>query len=80
MVGFWATMSISIADITRFSKSQRDQKRGQFIGLPGTMILYSFVGIFVTCAASISFDDVLVREDAPWNPADLLAKFDGMFI
>jgi len=80
MVGFWATMSISIADITRYSKSQRDQKRGQFIGLPGTMILYSFVGIFVTCAASISFDDVLVREDAPWNPADLLAKFDGIFI
>jgi len=76
MVGFWATMSISIADITRYSKSQKDQKRGQFIGLPGTMILYSFVGIFVTCAATIAFGDVLVREDAPWNPADLLAKFD----
>ncbi|TNE52831.1 MAG: hypothetical protein EP338_13660 [Bacteroidetes bacterium] len=80
MVGFWATMSISIADITRYAKSQRDQKRGQFIGLPGTMILYSFVGIFVTCAASIAFDDVLIREDAPWNPADLLAKFDGKAI
>ncbi|MDG1842104.1 MAG: NCS1 family nucleobase:cation symporter-1, partial [Crocinitomicaceae bacterium] len=80
MVGFWATMSISIADITRFSKSQKDQKNGQFIGLPGTMILYSFVGIFVTCAATISFGDVLVREDAPWNPADLLAKFDGAYI
>lgn len=76
MVGFWATMSISIADITRYSKSQKDQKRGQFIGLPGTMILYSFVGIFVTCAATIAFGDVLIREDAPWNPADLLAKFD----
>lgn len=77
MVGFWATMSISIADITRYSKSQKDQVRGQFIGLPGTMILYSFVGIFVTCAATVIYGDVLIREDAPWNPADLLAKFDG---
>ncbi len=75
MVGFWATMSISIADITRFSKSQKDQVRGQFLGLPGTMILYSFVGIFVTCAAVLIFDDVLIREDAPWDPAALLAKF-----
>lgn len=80
MVGFWATMSISIADITRYSKTQKDQVKGQFIGLPGTMILYSFVGIFVTCAATVAFKDVLIREDAPWNPADLLAKFDGTAI
>ena len=75
MVGFWATMSISIADITRYSKTQKEQVAGQFIGLPGTMILYSFVGIFVTCASVVVFDDVLIREDAPWDPAALLAKF-----
>ena len=44
MVGFWATMSLSISDITRYAASQKDQAKGQFIGLPGTMILYSFVG------------------------------------
>ena len=75
MVGFWATMSISIADITRYSKTQKEQVAGQFIGLPGTMILYSFVGIFVTCASVVAFDDVLIRADAPWDPAALLAKF-----
>lgn len=77
MVGFWATMSISIADITRYVKTQKEQVRGQFIGLPGTMVLYSFVGIFVTCAAVINFDDILIRDDAPWNPVDLLAKFNS---
>ncbi len=80
MVGFWATMSISIADITRYSKSQRDQVVGQFIGLPGTMILYSFVGIFVTCASLVVFDDVLLRGDAPWDPAALLAKFQDPIV
>ncbi len=75
MVGFWATMSISIADITRYAKSQKDQIVGQFIGLPGTMMLYSFVGIFVTCAAIINFDDILIANDAPWDPVSLLSKF-----
>lgn len=77
MVGFWATMSISIADITRYAKSQKDQVVGQFIGLPGTMMLYSFVGIFVTCAAIINFDDILIANDAPWDPVSLLSKFES---
>jgi cytosine/uracil/thiamine/allantoin permease len=77
MVGFWATMAISIADITRYTDSQRSQVRGQFIGLPGTMALYSFVGIFVTCAALINFSDVLAAEDAPWDPVSLLARFQS---
>jgi len=80
MVGFWATMSLSIADITRYSSSQSDQVKGQFIGLPGTMMLYSFVGIFVTCAAVINFDDVLIANDAPWDPISLLAKFDNPWV
>jgi cytosine/uracil/thiamine/allantoin permease len=75
MVGFWATMSISIADITRYAATQKNQVSGQFIGLPATMLLYSFVGIFVTCAAVINFKDVLIADDAPWDPVSLIAKF-----
>lgn len=80
MVGFWATMSISISDITRYTATQRNQVWGQFLGLPGTMILYSFVGIFVTCAALINFEDVLVAEDAPWDPIQLLSKFENPIV
>ena len=76
MVGFWATMSISIADITRFARSQRAQVVGQFIGLPSTMLLYSFVSVFVTCAALIGFDEILIAEDAPWDPVALVGRFD----
>lgn len=75
MVGFWATMSISIADITRYAATQKDQVVGQFTGLPLTMMLYSFVGIFVTCAAVINFKDVLIADDAPWDPVSLIARF-----
>lgn len=77
MVGFWATMSISIADITRYASTQKDQVVGQFLGLPATMMLYSFVGIFVTCAAIINFKDILIADDAPWDPVSLIAKFEN---
>jgi NCS1 nucleoside transporter family len=80
MVGFWATMSLSIADITRYTKTQRAQVRGQFLGLPGTMMLYSFVGIFVTCAAVVNFKDILVAEDAPWDPVTLISRFDNPWV
>ncbi|MFT5217314.1 MAG: cytosine/uracil/thiamine/allantoin permease [Glaciecola sp.] len=80
MLGFWATMSLSIADITRYAPTQKSQKQGQFIGLPGTMMLYSFVAIFVTCAALINFDDVLIAGDAPWDPTTLLGKFESPWV
>ncbi len=80
MVGFWATMSLSIADITRYAHTQKEQVIGQFLGLPGTMILYSFVGIFVTFAAITNFEDILISQDAPWDPVSLLARFENPVI
>ena len=80
MVGFWATMSISISDITRFAKSQGDQIAGQFMGLPGTMLFYSFTGIFVTFASLLAFPDVLAAEDAPWDPVNLVARFSNPWV
>ncbi|KAA3658646.1 MAG: hypothetical protein DWQ10_10750, partial [Calditrichaeota bacterium] len=77
MVGFWATMSLSIADITRYARTQKEQVIGQFLGLPGTMILYSFIGIFVTFAAIVNFKDILIAQDAPWDPVSLLARFES---
>ena len=77
MVGFWATMAISIADITRYTSTQKNQVFGQFVGLPGTMALFSFVGIFVTCAALINFDDILISQDAPWDPVSLIGRFNN---
>ena len=41
------------------------------------MILFSFVGVFVTCAAVINFKDILIASDAPWDPVSLLSKFES---
>jgi cytosine/uracil/thiamine/allantoin permease len=77
MVGFWATLALNIPDITRYAKDQKSQFSGQFLGLPTTMALYSFIGIAVTCAAILIFPDVLIKEDAPWDPVTLIGKLDS---
>ncbi|MCH8903377.1 MAG: NCS1 family nucleobase:cation symporter-1 [Bacteroidetes bacterium] len=74
MVGFWATLSLNIPDFTRYAKRQKDQIYGQALGLPLTMILYSFIGIAVTSATLIIYDEAI------WDPVALLAKFDTPII
>ncbi|HSN97285.1 MAG TPA: NCS1 family nucleobase:cation symporter-1 [Candidatus Nanopelagicales bacterium] len=71
MVGFWATLSLNIPDFTRYARSQRDQALGQAIGLPGTMILFSFIGIAVTSATPILFGETI------WDPVKVLGKVGG---
>ena len=77
MVGFWATLSLNIPDFTRYARNQADQAWGQILGLPTTMTLFAFIGIAATCAGALRFSDVLVVEAAPWDPVNLLARFDS---
>jgi len=74
MVGFWATVSLNIPDFTRFAKSQKSQMMGQAIGLPGSMIFFSFIGIAVTSATVIIFGEAI------WDPVVLLSKFENPIV
>ena len=69
MVGFWATLSLNIPDFTRYAHSQKAQIWGQIIGLPGTMVLYSFIGISVTSATLLIFGEAI------WDPVALVGRF-----
>jgi NCS1 family nucleobase:cation symporter-1 len=74
MVGFWATLSISIPDFTRYATSQRAQLVGQAIGLPPTMALFSFIGVAVASATLLIFGEAI------WDPVALSARFDNRFV
>jgi NCS1 family nucleobase:cation symporter-1 len=74
MVGFWATLSLNIPDFTRFAKSQKSQMLGQAIGLPPSMIIFSFIGIAVTSAT------VIIYGEAIWDPVTLLSKFENPLV
>src|SRR5436190_2969082 len=72
MIGFWATLSLNIPDFSRYCRSQRDQLVGQALGLPPTMALYSFIGVAVTSATVVIFN-----EGPIWDPVKLLTKFEN---
>ncbi|MGK3959824.1 NCS1 family nucleobase:cation symporter-1 [Sorangium sp. So ce118] len=74
MVGFWATLSLNIPDFTRYARSQRDQALGQALGLPATMVLFSFIGVAVTSATPVIFGELI------WDPVKLLARIGGALI
>jgi NCS1 family nucleobase:cation symporter-1 len=73
-VGFWATLSLNIPDFSRYARSQRAQIVGQAIGLPPTMVFYSFIGIVVTSATVVVFGEAI------WDPVQLIARFDNPLI
>lgn len=71
MVGFWATLSLNIPDFTRYAVSQKAQIRGQAIGLPPSMTLFSFIGVVVTSATAIVYGTTI------WDPVALAGKFEN---
>jgi NCS1 family nucleobase:cation symporter-1 len=67
-IGYWITLSLNIPDFTRYSRDQKSQVLGQSIGLPLTMTGFSFVGIAVTAAT------VVVYDEAIWDPVALVTR------
>ena len=74
MIGYWATLSISIPDFTRYARTQRAQIVGQALGLPPTMALFSFIGVAVASATVVLFGEAI------WDPVVLLGRFDNRFV
>jgi NCS1 family nucleobase:cation symporter-1 len=67
-VGYWATLSLNIPDFTRYARDQRSQALGQALGLPTTMVGFSFVGVAVTSATIVVFGEAI------WDPVALIAR------
>ncbi|MBK7885314.1 MAG: NCS1 family nucleobase:cation symporter-1 [Chitinophagaceae bacterium] len=74
MVGFWATLSLNIPDFTRYAKSQQAQIKGQIIGLPPSMTLFSFIGVVVTSATFLIYGETI------WDPLVLAVKFENKIL
>ncbi|QDP97820.1 NCS1 family nucleobase:cation symporter-1 [Microlunatus elymi] len=74
MIAFWSTMSLSIPDFTRFSKSQKGQMIGQGLGLPTTMTFFSVLAVLITSGGVALYGEVI------WDPTQLIGKFDNTFV
>lgn len=69
MIGGFATLVLNIPDLTRFSKSQKDQIIGQAVGLPIMMTFFGLMSIMITVGTTIAFGKPIT------NPVELLLQF-----
>lgn len=74
MIAFDGGIALSMADFTRHCKSQKAQVVGQLAGAPIMTAFISFVGICGTAGAAIAFNEAI------WEPAVLVSKFNNPFI
>lgn len=54
-VAGWSTLTLNIADLSRYAKNQRSSWLGQLLGFPAANIITPFVGIIVTGAAYLHY-------------------------
>ncbi|KEI72235.1 NCS1 family nucleobase:cation symporter-1 [Endozoicomonas elysicola] len=71
MVGFWATLSLNIPDFSRYARSQKDQIKGQVLGLPLTMFFFSALGVVMTAATPSLFGHTIS------DPVHLIGMIDN---
>ncbi|MGF6947685.1 NCS1 family nucleobase:cation symporter-1 [Neobacillus sp. B4I6] len=69
MIGVLATLVLNIPDLTRFSRSQKDQVIGQAVGLPVMMTFFAFMSIMITAGTIIAFGKPIT------DPVQLLLQF-----
>lgn len=69
-IAFWATLSLNMPDFTRFAIDQKAQIRGQIIGLPASMFVFSLLAVLTTSVAAYVFD---VLPETLWSPDALIA-------
>jgi NCS1 family nucleobase:cation symporter-1 len=76
VVGFWSTLALNIPDFTRFGKGQKEQALGQSLGLPTTMIFFSWMAVVITSSAKAMLSAMPPDELAKlnlWDPVNILA-------
>jgi NCS1 family nucleobase:cation symporter-1 len=71
LLGTVATLILNISDLTRFSRSQRDQAIGQGLGFPIMFFAFSAMSLLVAVGTMNAFGEVIT------NPIDILTRFDN---
>lgn len=70
MIAYFAAVVINYGDFSRFVRSERDMKIGNFLGLPLNVALFSFIALVVTAGTVVLFGERLT------NPTDIIERVD----
>lgn len=70
MIAYFAAVVINYGDFSRFVRSEKEMKLGNFLGLPLNVAFFSLIALFVTAGTVVLFGERLV------NPTDIIQRVD----
>jgi len=70
-ISFYSTWALNIPDLSRFAKDQKAQFNGQLIGMPGSMVIIAFIGVYVTGASALVFGQAM------WDPNMIIESINS---
>ncbi|WP_026691939.1 NCS1 family nucleobase:cation symporter-1 [Peribacillus kribbensis] len=74
VIGYWATLILNVPDFTRFARSQKDQIKGQLIGLPVIFTVFTFATVTIVGATAVAYHTPLS------DPVETLRHFNSPFL
>ncbi|WP_136064041.1 NCS1 family nucleobase:cation symporter-1 [Modicisalibacter radicis] len=72
MIAYFAAVVINYGDFSRFVRSEREMKIGNFLGLPLNVAFFSLIALIVTAGTVVLFGERLT------NPTDIIARVDSL--
>ncbi|WJK42881.1 NCS1 family nucleobase:cation symporter-1 [Solwaraspora sp. WMMA2056] len=72
MVAYFSAVIINFGDFSRFSRTERGMKVGNFTGLPLSLAFFTFLSLFITAGAYVVYQDG--QGDPLTNPADIVGQ------
>jgi len=72
MVAYFAAVVINFGDFARFVKNEKEMKKGNLWGLPGNIVLFSFIALMVTAGTVAVFGETLT------NPIDMVERVGNL--
>lgn len=71
VVAYFAALLLNFGDFSRFGKSERQMKVGNFLGLPVNFLIFAVVVVIVTAGSVKVFGEMLM------DPVEIVARIDN---
>ena len=71
VVSYFAALLLNFGDFSRFGKSERQMKIGNFLGLPVNFILFAIIVVIVTAGSEKVFGQMIM------DPVEIVARIDN---
>ncbi|WP_196776937.1 NCS1 family nucleobase:cation symporter-1 [Haloechinothrix halophila] len=74
MVAYFAAVIINYGDFSRFVTTERGMRRGNLLGLPVSLAVFSFLALVITAGTGVLYGEALT------NPADIVERVDNVWL